>query len=78
MRIAKKVCLVRCKNCDKESPFGNFCINCGNPLDKGRIEKMMCEVTTCIFCGRTVIKGNYCVVCGKKLEVPYTWGDKFE
>ncbi|MEJ5352050.1 MAG: zinc ribbon domain-containing protein [Melioribacteraceae bacterium] len=59
---------MKCNKCDFDNNIeNNFCINCGNRLDKNEhSEEIICE-----FCGAVnELTNNYCTSCGENLKSP--------
>lgn len=50
---------IKCSKCGKDTPSGNYCINCG---------KLQDDIIICPSCGEATGKiANFCDQCGKKL-----------
>ncbi len=55
-----------CPYCNHNTPYGNYCIFCGEVIPKTIMD---CEVIKCKECNSTTVIGaNYCVACGTKLK----------
>lgn len=57
----------RCLTCNKMTPAGKFCVECGSPLKK--YTGVMLEVINCPKCSTSVPAKNYCVNCGTELTL---------